>query len=657
MRKVPMSDLQSMAHAIRFLAMDAIERVGEGHQGVPLGMAEIATALYARHLKFDPSDPTWLDRDRVVLSNGHGSMLLYALNYLSGYTKIDIDAVRTFRELNSHCAGHPEIDQTAGIEMTTGLLGQGVASAVGMAVAEARLATRYPGLVNHRTWVFLGDGCLEEGMGQEAISLAGHLKLGKLTLLWDDNAITDDGATSLAISEDIPARFEAAHWHVQSVDGHDIEAVSAAMGAAKADPRPSMIACRTSIARGIARIEGRRAGHSGRITREDTDAARTALGWSAPAFEVPDDVLDAWRASGRRGARTNAAWREALSSDPQADMFLAALSGTGETWRMPLEASARALVGREQSTVHSSGEVCEAMREDFDGLQILCADLEAPTDHKRGRDAFTADDRSGSYVHCGVREHLMAAMANGIASHGGLYPVPVTYFAFTDYMRAAIRMAGLMGLPGLFVLSHDSIGVGRNGPTHQPVETLAGFRAMPNVLMMRPADGVETAEAWEIALERRTGPVLLALTKQAVPPVRNEASENRSRRGAYVLVEPATGDRDATILATGSEVFVALRAQSILADEGICAAVVSMPCWELFAEQDADYRAQVLGQAPRFAVEAAVRFGWDQWIGTEGGFVGMTGYGASAAAETLYDHFGITPERVAETVRRTVSKA
>lgn len=653
LRDLPAADPGRMADAIRFLAMDAIERVGEGHQGVPLGMAEIATALYLRHLRFDPADPLWPDRDRVVLSNGHGSMLLYALLYLTGNAKIGIDQIETFRELGSHCAGHPEFDQAAGIEVTTGPLGQGIANAVGMAVAEARMAAEFGAdLVDHRVWAFVGDGCLQEGVGQEAISLAGHLSLGKLTFLWDDNRITDDGASDLAISEDVPARFRAAGWQVIEVDGHDIEAVSAALSAVREDSRPALLACRTVIGKSIARVEGRRAGHSARLFREDTDAARATLGWKDPAFAVPDDLLAAWRATGRQGASDRAAWHARRDAHPMAAEFGRRIAGDrAESHLAPLRDFRRhaAETALEQPTIASSGDVCHALAGTLPEMVVACADLEAPTNHKRGRRAFTAADPSGSYVHCGVREHLMGAMVNGMAAHGGVVPVSVTYLAFSDYERPAMRMSALMGLPAIFVFSHDSIGLGRNGPTHQPVEILAAFRAMPNMLTFRPADAVETAEAWEIALERRDGPSLFALSKQSLPALRREAGENLTRRGAYVLAE-ADGARRATILATGSEVSLAMAARETLAARGIPVAVVSMPCWELFEAQEPAYRDAVLGQAPRIGVEAAMRFGWDRWIGPEGAFVGMTGFGASAAAETLFEHFGITAKAIVAAV-------
>jgi len=652
-----------LADAIRFLAIDAIVRAGEGHQGVPLGMAEIATALYTRHLKFDAADPTWPDRDRVVLSNGHGSMLLYALLHLSGYERMDIEQVSTFRDFGSRCEGHPEFDPESGIEVTTGPLGQGIANAFGMAVAEAYLNARFgDGVVDHRTYAFVGDGCLQEGIGQEMISLAGHLRLGKLTLFWDDNRITDDGATDLSISEDVAARFRVAGWHVVEVDGHDLEAVSAAIAEAKADPRPSMLACRTVIAKGIARLQGQRGGHSGKLLPEDAAAARAQLGWSASSFGVPPDVLAAWRAAGSRGRSEREAWASRLAARPQAQRaeFERILGGElPEGWRDVLLDYKRRATDRAPlaSGVFVSAEINDLLVDCMPERMVGCADLEAPTNHKRRLTAFSADDRSGAYVHCGVREHVMGAMANGMAAHGGIVPLAVTYLAFSDYERPAMRMAALMGLPVKFVFSHDSIGIGRNGPTHQPVEILASLRAMPNMLVLRPADAVEAAECWEIAFEHRSGPSTLVFARQALPHVRRMHTPlNLSRRGAYVLVEAEGGPRAVTLLATGSEVVLALAARDALQAAGTPTAVVSMPSWELFDAQDTAYRSSVLGAGSvRVACEAALRFGWDRWLGEHGGFVGMTGFGASGPAEVLYPHFGITPEAIVAEVRRLLA--
>jgi transketolase len=656
----------TLANAIRLLAIDAIVRAGEGHQGVPLGMAEIATALYTRHLKFDATDPTWPDRDRVVLSNGHGSMLLYALLHLSGYARMGIEQVSTFRDFGSRCEGHPEIDAASGIEVTTGPLGQGIANAFGMAVAEAYLSARFgAGLVDHRTWAFVGDGCLQEGIGQEMISLAGHLRLGKLTLLWDDNRITDDGATDLSISEDVAERFRVAGWHVVEVDGHDVEAVSAAIAEAKADPRPSLLACRTVIARGIARLEGRRGGHSGKLFPADAEAARERLGWAHPPFEVPPDVLSAWRDAGRRHRGEREAWagrKAALPAAARAE-FERVLGGElPEGWRELLAGYKRDALAREPlaSGIFVSAEISDALVGLMPERMVACADLEAPTNHKRSLAAFTADNRRGAYVHCGVREHVMGAMANGMAAHGGVVPLAVTYLAFSDYERPAMRMAALMGLPVKFVFSHDSIGIGRNGPTHQPVEILASLRAMPNMLVLRPADAVEAAECWEIAFEHRRGPSTLVFARQSLPHVRREpTAANLARRGAYVLADAQGGPRRVTLLATGSEVALALAARDALQRDGTPTAVVSMPSWELFDAQDAAYRSQVLGAAGsvRVGCEAALRFGWDRWLGERGGFVGMTGFGASGPAEALYRHFGITPEAIVAEARRLLAQA
>lgn len=654
------TDSSSLAHAIRFLAIDAIVRAGEGHQGVPLGMAEIATALYTRHLKFDAADPQWPDRDRVVLSNGHGSMLLYALLHLTGYERMGMDQLRSFRDFGSRCEGHPERDIASGIEVTTGPLGQGIANALGMAVAEARLRAHFgPGLVDHHTYAFVGDGCLQEGVGQEMISLAGHLRLGRLILLWDDNRITDDGATDLSISEDVAQRCRVAGWHVVELDGHDIAAVSAALAEAKSDPRPSLLACRTVIARGIARLQGQRGGHSGRLFPEDADAAREALAWPHGPFEVPADVLAAWRAAGARHCTTRRDWALRVTTLPvgeRAEFERILAGGLPEGWRTLLADYQREASAREPaaSGIFISAEINDALSGVMPERMVACADLEAPTSHKRRLAAFTADEHRGAYVHCGVREHVMGAMANGMAAHGGVVPVTVTYLAFSDYARPAMRMAALMGLPVKFVFSHDSIGIGRNGPTHQPVEILASLRAMPNMLVLRPADAVEAAECWEIAYAHRDGPSTLVFARQALPHVRpGPSAVNLSRRGAYVLQEAQGGARRATLLATGSEVVLALKARHALQAQGVPTAVVSMPSWELFAAQDASYQADVLGPGTvRVACEAAVRFGWDRWLGERGGFVGMSGFGASGPAEALYRHFGISEEAIVAQARR-----
>jgi transketolase len=653
-------DPRTMANAIRFLSIDAIERVGEGHPGTPLGAADTMTALFTRHLKFNPQDPLWFDRDRFVQSSGHGSMLLYSLLHLSGYEKITVDEIKRFRELGSHCEGHPEFDPTCGIEVTTGPLGQGIANAAGMALAEAFLG-EWLGrdLIDHYTYALVGDGCLQEGVGQEVISLAGHLRLGKLIFLWDDNRMTDDGAIELALSDDMVARFRLSGWHVQEVDGHDVEAVSAAIMLARKDPRPSMICCTTVIGRGLPQVEGTRAAHSARIQKEQAEAARQYLGWPYAPFDIPDEVMAAWREAGRRSLPEYDAWRSRVEAlNPERRRLLDRLreGRLPDGWDEPLRAF-RERAAREQSAesgITLSGDIVDMLAEAIPELISGAPDLEGATKHKRQLAPFTASDHGGRYVHYGIREHAMGAMQNGMAAHGGVIPVGVTYLVFSDYMRPTLRLAAMMNLPVPFVFSHDSIGIGRNGPTHQPVEYLASLRAIPNMLVLRPADAVEAAECWEIALGNRTGPSSLIFARQPLEPVRTDGSgENRSRRGAYVLSDAGSGTRQVTILATGSEVGIAVEARRRLEAEGIATAVISMPSWELFEAQDGDYRNAVLGKGTvRVAVEAAVRLGWDRYIGEDGGFVGMSGFGASGAETDLFEHFGITAGRVVEEVRK-----
>ncbi len=600
-----LDDLQAMAHAIRFLSVDAILKAGEGHQGVPLGMAELATTLYANHLTFLASNPTWPDRDRFVVSNGHGSMLLYSLLHLTGYAKISLDAVKTFRELGSHCAGHPEYDPPAGIETTTGPLGQGIANALGMAIAEASLRARFGAdLVNHYTYAFVGDGCLQEGVGQEVIALAGHLKLGHLIFVWDDNSITDDGSTDLSISENVADRFRVAGWHVIEIDGHDITAADAAFAAAKADPRPSLIAARTTIARGIPRLEGQRGGHSGKLFETDRAAMADRFDWQGAAFTTPETIASHWHAAGERGRAAHMAWVArvaALPADKRAEFERTMAGELPTSWRDAIHAykAAAAASSDARFSIMTSGDIAAALYDIVPEMLVACADLEAPTNHKRHLSPFSAAHPEGRYLHCGVREHAMGSLANGIAAHGGAIPLAVTYLAFSDYERPAMRMAALMKLPVKFIFSHDSIGIGKNGPTHQPVEILASLRAMPEMWVMRPADAVEAAEVWELALERRDGPVTLVFARQALEPLRHDGgSENRSARGAYVLHEAVCGPRRVTLLATGSEVTLAVKAREQLEARGIGTAVVSMPCWELFEAQDLTYRRAFWARAP-----------------------------------------------------------
>lgn len=648
-----------MADAIRFLALDAISRAQDGHPGAPLGGAELATALFTRHLKCNPADPHWFDRDRFVLSNGHGSMLIYALLHLSGYEGMPIEEIRRFRELGAHTHGHPERDVDLGIEVTTGPLGQGIANAVGMAVAEAWLgATLGPDMVDHRTYAIVGDGCLMEGVAHEVISLAGHLRLGKLCFLWDDNRMTDDGVTDFAISEDVRARFRIAGWQVIDADGHDVEQVSAALTLAAADPRPTLIACTTTIGKGLPRLEGQRGAHGGRIFPQDVEAARKAAGWTHGAFEVPADVAAAWRAGvAGRNAGAYAAWqarRAALPADRRALLERLMRGDLPEGWSQALAAHARMLAeaAPAQSSNQSTADIVDLLAGLIPELLPGAPDLEGPTNCKRGLAAFTGEDRTGRYIHYGIREHAMGAMMNGMVAHGGVLPLGATYLVFSDYMRPPLRMAALMALPVITIYSHDSIGIGKNGPTHQPVEYLASLRAMPNMAVFRPADAVETAECWQLALARRHGPSSMICSRQPLPPLRRDADNNRSARGAYVLLEADGGARRVTLLATGSEVAVAVEARDLLQEEGIPTAVVSMPCWEIFEAQGEAYRQEVLGPGTvRIAVEAAVQLGWERWIGTEGGFVGMSSFGASGPGDDLFRHFGITPTHVADAAR------
>lgn len=648
-----------MADAIRFLALDAIARAEDGHPGAPLGGAELATALFTRHLKCNPADPAWFDRDRFVLSNGHGSMLLYAVLHLAGYAGMPMEEIRHFRELGSHTHGHPERDVALGIEVTTGPLGQGIANAVGMAVAEAFLSATYgPELVDHRTYAVVGDGCLMEGVAHEVISLAGHLKLGKLTVLWDDNRMTDDGGTDFAISEDVRARFRIAGWQVIDADGHDVEAVSAALTLANKDPRPTMIACATVLGKGLPRLEGKRGAHGGRVFPEDVVEARAVAGWTHGPFEVPQDVAAAWQAGAAdRNRPAYDAWQARVAALP-ADMraeFERLIRGdlpAGVLPALAAHAEALAIAAPAQSSNQSTADIVDLLAGLVPELLPGAPDLEGPTNCKRGLDAFTAQNPAGRYIHYGIREHAMGSMMNGMVAHGGVLPLGATYLVFSDYMRPPLRMSALMELPVITLYSHDSIGIGKNGPTHQPVEFLASLRAMPNMAVFRPADAVETAECWQLALARRDGPSSIICSRQALPAQRRDASENRSARGAYVLRAAEGGPRRVTLIGTGSEVDVAVQARDLLQAEGIPTAVVSMPCWEIFEQQDEAYLWEVLGPGTvRVAVEAAVKMGWERWIGADGAFVGMHGFGASGPADELFRHFGITPAAVADAAR------
>ncbi|WP_432431916.1 transketolase [Methylocystis rosea] len=652
------SDPTRDANAIRALAMDAVEKAKSGHPGMPMGMADVAAVLFQRFMKFDAAQPDWPDRDRFVLSAGHGSMLLYALLYLLGYPGMGRKELENFRQLGSPTAGHPEFGHAAGIETTTGPLGQGLATAVGMALAERLSAARFgDDLVDHFTYVIAGDGCLMEGVSHEAIDLAGHLKLSKLILFWDDNSISIDGPTSLATSTDQIARFAAAGWHVAHVDGHDPEAVAQAIVAAQADPRPSLIGCRTLIGYGAPTKQGKESCHGSPLGAAEIDGAREALSWPHAPFELPDDVLEAWRAAGRRGAKAREAWEARRGASPKGaafDAFMKAdvaaeIAKPLAEFRATLAAEKPKIATRKSSEM-ALGVINAATQATIGGSADLTHSNFTIT---KGMGEVAPDDFSGRYIHYGVREFGMAAAMNGIALHGGFAPYGGTFLVFSDYARGAIRLSALMGLRVIYVLTHDSIGLGEDGPTHQPVEHLAALRAMPNLNVFRPADAIETAECWELALASRHTPSVLSLSRQNLPTLERPIGENLSAKGAYVLRE-AAGKRDITLLATGSEVEIALAAADILDTQGLKAAVVSMPCWELFETQSEAYRAEVLGTAPRVAVEAAVRFGWDRWIGERGAFVGMSGFGASGPAGELYKHFGVTAEAVADAARTLV---
>ena len=652
---------RDMANALRALAMDAVEKAKSGHPGMPMGMADVATVLFTRFLKFDAGAPDWPDRDRFVLSAGHGSMLLYALLHLTGYPGVTMDELRTFRQLGSLAAGHPEHGHAPGIETTTGPLGQGLANAVGMALAERLLAARLgEGIVDHYTYVVAGDGCLMEGVSHEAISLAGHLRLNKLIVLFDDNRISIDGPTELAVSDDQIERFEASGWTAMRADGHDPEAIAAAIERARRSDKPTLIACRTVIGYGAPTKAGKASTHGSPLGGKEIAGARDKLGWMYEPFEVPAPVLAAWRACGARGASARKAWAERWQGlDPK----------TREAVEHPARAAAPAIAeaisaakkAAAGSTAKKATRVWSEATLDrlIPALPALIggsADLTGSNNTRiKDQPVVAAGSFAGSYIHYGVREHAMAGAMNGMALHGGLVPYGGTFLVFTDYCRPAIRLSALMGQRVIYVMTHDSIGLGEDGPTHQPVEHLASLRAIPNLNVLRPADGVETAECWELAVRPGDTPSILALTRQAVANLRTvHTDENLCAKGAYVLAETAGKTRDVTLLATGSEVGVAMDARALLAKDGIEAAVVSMPCWELFAAQPAAYRRLVLGAAPRVAVEAAVQLGWERWLGENGAFVGMDSFGASAPAAQLYEHFGITPAAVAAAARKLV---
>jgi transketolase len=652
----PVTPARRMADAIRALAIDAVEKAGSGHPGLPMGMADVATALWSRFLKFDAADPLWPDRDRFVLSAGHGSMLLYALLYLVGEPGMTIDEIGHFRVLHSHTAGHPEYGELPGIETTTGPLGQGVATAVGMALAERMLAARFgKSLVDHRTWVLCSDGDLMEGISHEAIGLAGHLRLEKLTFLYDDNHISIDGDTALARTEDTLKRFAAEGWATKAVDGHDPAQITAALSFAVRSRKPTLIACRTVIGLGAPTKAGTAAVHGSALGAKEAAGAKQMLGWTAPPFTVPDDLLERWRAIGHRGAAARRAWIRRLARHGMRAEFERAMSGKlPDSWLEAVVALKHQIAEEKPklATRASSQRALEALVPATPELVGGSADLTGSNlTFVKSMGTVSPGSYAGRYIHYGIREHAMAAAANGMAVHGGLIPYTGTFFIFSDYMRPALRLGALMRQRVIHVLTHDSIGLGEDGPTHQPVEQLASLRAMPNFYVFRPADTLETAECWELAIRRTEGPSALVLSRQAVPALRIDASENLCARGGYVLIE-AEGPRQATLIATGTEVSIACAAREQLKSEGIVVAVVSLPCWELFELQDAAYRSAVLGGAPRIGIEAASPFGWERWLGPDGVFIGMTTFGASGAWQDVYKNFGITAEAAVAAVRK-----
>jgi transketolase len=656
----------AMANAIRALAMDAVEQAKSGHPGLPMGAADVATVLFTRFLKFDPADPAWPDRDRFVLSAGHGSMLLYALLYLTGYPAMTLDQLKRFRQLGSITAGHPEYGHTPGVETTTGPLGQGLATAVGMAIAERHLAAEFSaGVVDHKTYVLASDGDLMEGISQEAIALAGHLKLNRLIVLFDDNGISIDGALSLSDSTDQVKRFEASGWAASRVDGHDAKAIAAALEKAQGSDRPVMIACKTTIGFGAPTKAGKSSAHGSPLGADEIKGARASLGWTHAPFEIPADILSAWRSAGERSKGVHADWSKRLAALDAAKRAEFERRMRGD---LPKPGFADAIAAVKQSLAATPKEIATRTACEF-ALESLIpalpemvggsADLTGSNNTRtKSMKAMSAADYSGRFIHYGIREHGMAAAMNGMALHGGIIPYSGTFLVFSDYCRPAIRLAALMGKRVIHIMTHDSIGLGEDGPTHQPVEHLAALRAIPNLLVFRPCDAVETAECWQLALEAKDRPSVLALTRQNLPQLsQNFIGTNRCAAGAYEIAA-AEGNAQVSIFATGSEVSIAVEARKLLAAKGVAARVVSVPCFELLlAANDSERRAVIGDAAVKVGVEAAVRQGWDAIIGSDGVFVGMNSFGASAPYKDLYTHFGVTPDAVADAALRKLGKA
>lgn len=651
--------LQQQANAIRALSMDAVQAANSGHPGMPMGMADIATILFTRYLKFDAQAPDWADRDRFVLSAGHGSMLAYATLHLTGYARPTINDIRNFRQLHSPCAGHPENFELDGVETTTGPLGQGLATAVGMAIAERHLNAVFGNeLVDHRTWVVAGDGCLMEGINHEAIGLAGTLGLGRLIVLWDDNQITIDGAVSLSSCEDIPARYRATGWHVESCDGHDFADIRRAIDAAIADDRPSLIACRTIIGKGAPNKQGTSATHGAALGADEIAAARIAMNWPYAPFEIPGDVRSAWLSAGTRCQTQRAEWEARLKTSDHAAEFTRRMKGElpiGDAMQAHLTSllENKPKVATRKASELALDVITAVMPELLGGSADLTGSNNTKTKSTKTLDK---NDYSGRYVNYGIREFGMAAAMNGMALHGGVIPYAGTFLVFSDYCRAAIRLSALQNVRAIYVMTHDSIGLGEDGPTHQPVEHVMSLRLIPNLLVFRPADAIETAECWALAVANSTGPSLLALSRQNLPTVRSDVTLNECARGAYRL-KAASSVRQLIIVATGSEVGIALGVAAALDQQGISSDVVSMPCWELFDQQDVSYRDDIFPRDTLIvSVEAGIRMGWERYTGRDGLNIGLDSFGASAPIEALYDHFGLTVDKIVPQIIEKLQK-
>ncbi|WP_417621533.1 transketolase [Parasphingorhabdus sp.] len=641
---------QNMANAIRALAMDAVQAANSGHPGMPMGMADAATVLFSDFLKYDPKAPKWADRDRFVLSAGHGSMLIYALLHLTGYERPTLQDIKDFRQLSSPCAGHPENFKLEGVETTTGPLGQGFATAVGMAIAERHLNASFgDDLVDHKTWVIAGDGCLMEGINHEAVGLAGHLGLGRLNVLWDDNGITIDGNTDLSTSEDIPARYRASGWHVVSCDGHDFDDIRKALTEAEADPRPSLIACKTIIGYGAPTKQGTAATHGAPLGEGEIAGTRAALGWDHEPFDIPDDILASWRQLGAKGAAAKADWDKRLSSHSQAAEFKRRMAGelpddgAMQDYLQGLAKDPPKVATRKASEM-ALGPITESLPEMLGGSADLTGSNNTKTSFTK---PLTKDDYSGRYIYYGIREFGMAAAMNGMALHGGIIPYGGTFMVFTDYCRGAMRLSAIQNARVVYVMTHDSIGLGEDGPTHQPIEHLQSLRVMPNMHVYRPADAIETAECWALSIKRVHGPSTLALTRQGLPPLRDDVSVNLCEKGAYRL-KAAESEKRVVLVATGSEVSLAMDVAAKLEAAGAGADVISMPCAELFDEQTAEYRNELLGGAGilRVSIEAGTTIGWERYTGLDGLRFGIDSFGASAPIDDLYAHFGLTVDAI-----------